>query len=196
MNFTWNREIVFQSRFNTVILDEYIDNEGNTKQWEISEKPDSVSSLVENVSNKTFIFVEQYRRPLEYSWKSEWRIIELVAWLVDKQWKSLEQIMSEEIREEIWYNTESISHVLSSPKSAGQSTEYSHLFYSTVSWNAQEQILWASEKIDVLEIPKLEVYNFLKSKQQEWIVVSAWIKTMLWEYARMKNPQRYMEMFA
>lgn len=195
MKFTGNREVVFDSGYNKIILDEYIDNKWNVKQWEIAEKPDSVSSLVENTSNKTFIFVEQYRRPLEYWGNPNGRIVELVAGLVDKGWKTLEQIMSEEIREEIWYNAHSIEHILSSPKSAGQSTEYSHLFYSTVSWEAQTQILWASEDINVIEVAKKDIYTFINSKEREWIVVDSWIKTMLWEYARMKNPEAFMKAF-
>jgi len=195
MKFTGKREVVFDSGYNKIILDEYIDNKWNSKQWEISEKPDSVSSLVENTSNKSFIFVQQYRRPLEYWWNPDGRIMELVAGLVDKTWKTLEQIMSEEIREEIWYNAQTIEHILSSPKSAGQSTEYSHLFYSTVSWKSQEQILWASENIDVIEVDKKDIYSFINSKEKEWIVVDSGIKTMLWEYARMKNPEAFMKAF-
>lgn len=151
----------------------------NKKQkiWEkVSRKwPWAVWALVEHTDNNSFILVEQFRPAVNA------RVLELVAWVIDKPWKSNKQIMIEEIREEIWYTTNQIEFIMSWPKSAGMTDEMSYDYYAQVSWNRKEQILSESEDIEIIEVEKQKINTLLEQKEKNWILVSPWICAILYK---------------
>lgn len=147
------------------------------KIWEkVSRKwPWAVWALVEHVDNQTFILVEQFRPPVNS------RVLELVAWVIDKPWKTKEEIIAEEILEETWYIARSIEFVMSWPKSPGMTDEMSYDYYARVSWPRWEQNLWESEDIEVIEVEKKDINRLLEAKQKSWVLVSPWISAMLYK---------------
>ena len=189
MNFTENNRTLCKTNFNHLRADEHIDTNGDKKEWEINFQPDSVSVLVENVTNNTFVLIEQYRRPMAVR-EDTWDVmIELVAWIVDKKWKALIDIASEEVLEEIWYTVDSIEYLTGWAKSGWQTTAYSTNFYATVSWKPWSQNLWASEEIIIHEVEKRDIFKFLETKAKQWFEVDPWIEKLLNIYAKKRIPK-------
>lgn len=147
-------------------------------KWEYAKRKNNqsaVSALVENITNNSFVLVEQFRWPVNK------KVIELVAGLCDKEWYSKEQIITEEILEETWYTATQIMHLIeNSPQSAGIISELWDTFYAKVEWKRWAQCLWDFESIDVLEFEKKDLNKFLNSKRKEWVLISDWIYTVIW----------------
>jgi len=147
--------------------------------WEVVKRTNDnpvVSALVENITNNTFVLVEQYRPPV---WK---KVVELVAWVCDKPNYSKEDIIRAEILEETWYTAMQIEFLLANtPKSPWIISELWNTFYAQVEWERQTQDLQDNEEIEVLEFEKKDLNRFLASKQKEWILVSSWIYTVIWK---------------
>jgi hypothetical protein len=114
--------------------------------------------------------------------------LELVSGICDMENASKEEIVSAEIREEIWYQSWKINFLLSSPNSAWLTDEIWHLYSSTVSWEYLWQELWESEEIEILEIEKSEVFHFLQEKQNSWVLVSKSIYAALALYLYKQAP--------
>lgn len=130
-----------------------------------------VSALVENISRKTFVFVEQFRPLLDA------KTIELVAGLVDP-WYSDEEAIAKEIREETGYTAQKIDFLLTGPKSAGLTNEMTTEYYAQVSWNPEAQMLEASEVwllVRECENTLYDVKKFLASEEKLWKLITPWI---------------------
>ncbi len=162
----------------------YQDKNGDKKSWEFATRENewAVWALVEHMEKKSFFFVEQYRIPVQN------RVLELVAGICDIKNASKEEVVSAEIREEIWYRADKINFLLSSPNSAGLTDEMWHLFRSEISWETLGQKLWTSEEIEIIEIDKPDVFKFLQEKQSEWIFVSKSIYAALALYLYNQAP--------
>lgn len=175
---------IHQWKFLSQKVVDYTDKLWNEKKWEYVTRENNwaVGILVEHVDNNSFIFVEQYRMPVAK------RVLELVAGICDKPWVSQTQIAAEEIREEIWYSSNKIDLLLSSPSSAGMTDEISHLYTAEVQWDCLWQQLEESEEIEVLEIEKHKVFEFLEEKQKQWVLVSKWIYAAIALYLFKNSP--------
>lgn len=126
----------------------------------------AVAWIIRHIENNSYILIEQYRYPVKK------RVLELVAWLVDKPNMSNEEILREEIIEETWYfDIKNTSFLFETTGSAWKSSETTFLYDVEISWSRWNQNLWEMEDIKVLEIPENDFYNFLLSKQKEWILI-------------------------
>ncbi len=157
----------------------------NWKSW-IWEKvsrshPWVVGALVEHIENHTYVLVEQFRPAVNK------RVIELVAWIIDKPWKTNEDIIREEIQEETWYIAKNIAFITSWPKSPWLTDEISFDYYAQVSWERWKQNLWNSEDIKVIEVVKSDLDRFLLDKEKSGILVSQSIYAMLYKILTMKE---------
>ncbi len=151
--------------------------------WEkVSRKwPGAVGALVEHTENNTYILVEQFRPVVNK------RVIELVAWVIDKKDKTNEEIIAEEIKEETWYIAKYIEFVMSWPKSPWLTDEMGYDYYAQVSWIRWIQQLWDSEDIEVLEIDKNSIDRFLEYKEKKWVMVSSSIYSILYKILTVKK---------
>lgn len=177
MKITW-RETVYDWKFLEMEILNIKNPDWKESKYESVRRKNNqavVSALVENVTNNTFVLVEQFRAPVNK------KVIELVAWVCDKPWFSKTQIITEEIIEETGYTaTEIIKIIENSPKSPGMIAELWDTFYAKVIWERWEQRLEDTESIEVLEFEKKDLNRFLDSKRKEWILVSSWIYTVIW----------------
>lgn len=176
----------YEGKFTKVELHEVKTNSWEVFPWEVVKRTNNnpvVAALVENITNNTFVLVEQYRPPV---WK---KVVELVAWVCDKPWLSKEDIIRSEILEETGYTTEQIELIIkNSPKSPWIISELWDSYYTQVSWEPWIQDLQDNEKIEVLEFEKKDLNKFLDSKRKEWILVSSWIYSIIWALlARWRN---------
>ena len=172
-------ETPYEGKFTKVEIHEVETNSWETFPWEVVKRTNDnpvVSALVENITNNTFVLVEQYRPPV---WK---KVVELVAWVVDKQGYSKEDIIRAEILEETGYTAQQIELLLeNTPKSPGIISELGNTYYAQVIWERQNQDLQDNEEIEVLEFEKQDLNKFLESKQKQWILISSWIYTVIWK---------------
>ena len=174
-----NTQIIWEWKFTTLKLEEWENQNWEKIFWEVVSRTNNnpvVSALVENITNQTFVLVEQFRIPV---WK---KVVELVAWVCDKPWASKIEIIKDEIIEETWYNAQKIIELsVDSPKSPWIISELWNSYYAQVTWKRWEQNLQDNEDIKVLEFEKKDLNKFLASKQKEWILVSTWIYSIIWQ---------------
>lgn len=176
MKITWEK-VVFEWKHLKFVEQGIIKPNWKPWVWEkVSRKhPWVVWAFVEHIDNNTFIFVEQFRPPVNA------KVLELVAWVIDKPWKSYEEIIVEEIREETWYIANHIEFVMSWPKSPWMTDEISYDYYAQVNWVKKEQQLGDSESIEVVEFDKKDLDKVIKSKEKSWVLISPWIYVVLYK---------------
>lgn len=180
MQVIWEKT-VFEWRHLKFVEQEIINPNWQIWTWEkVSRKhPWVVWAFVENTENNSIILVEQFRPPVNA------RVLELVAWVIDKPWLSSEEIIVEEIREETWYITNYVEFIMSWPKSPWMTDEISYDYYAQVSWKRNNQQLWESESIEVVEFDKKDLNKILQSKEKSWILISQWIYVVLYKLLTM-----------
>ena len=83
----------------------YLQN-GKSKSWEAVKSHNSVAVLLYHTQKNAFLLVKQFRAPVYLNDNSKTFTYELCAGLVDKEDKSLEEIVQEEIDEECGYKVE------------------------------------------------------------------------------------------
>lgn len=126
----------------------------------------AVAWIVRHTENRSYILIEQYRYPVKQ------RVLELVAWLIDKPNLTKEQIIEEEVIEETWYSQiQSIEFLGETSGSAWKSSETTTLFDVEITWEKEKQNLWEMEDIKVIEVPYNDFDSFMKSKIKEWMII-------------------------
>ncbi|MGE4443731.1 MAG: NUDIX hydrolase [Candidatus Altimarinota bacterium] len=125
----------------------------------------AVAGLVRHTQNQTYIFIEQYRYPLQA------KVLELVAGIIDKPEKTIIDIMKEEIREETGYSQiVNIEFISQTSASAGSLSETTTLYDIEISGPKGIQNLSEMEDITVLEIPYKDFEAFYTSKKREGVI--------------------------
>lgn len=136
----------------------------------------AVAGLLRHIENNTYILIEQYRYPLRK------KVLELVAGVIDKAGKSVEDIMKEEVKEETGYqNIGTISFLSETSASAGALTETTKLFDVEISGVKGVQDLGDFEDISVFEIPYQDFRRFYDSKKKEWIIIDPKVSMAVYE---------------
>ncbi len=126
----------------------------------------AVAWLLRHTQNQSYILIEQYRYPLKQ------RVLELVAWVIDKPWMSIIDILKEEVREETGYTQIwNIEFLSQTSGSAGALCETTSVYDIEIGWPKWIQDLWDMEDIQVFEIPYSDFNTFLTSKMKEWLII-------------------------
>lgn len=164
----------------------HYEQEGIKKSWEILESHDSVSVLLYNVDEDSFVFVKQLRPAVFYKAQREGReidgkVYELCAGLVDKD-KSLVQIAKEEILEECGYEVplETIERVTKFQSNVGMSGSVQTLFYAPLqnSMKVSEGGGIDDEVIEVINIKRSDVKDFMFD--EDYAKTPAMITALYW----------------
>lgn len=174
----WQKTI-WEWKFTKIELQTFMNKQWKEIDWEVVKRTNNnpvVAALVENITNNTFVLVEQFRIPV---WK---KVIELVAWVCDKPNLTKEDIIREEIIEETWYIPKKIELIMQDiPKSPWIISELATDFYAQVKWIPWNQNLQWDEEIEVLEFDKKDLNKYLDSKRKQWILISSWIYSIIWK---------------
>ncbi len=111
----------------------YLQN-GKSKSWEAVKSHNSVAVLLYHTQKNAFLLVKQFRAPVYLNDNSKTFTYELCAGLVDKEDKSLEEIVQEEIDEECGYKVElnDISKITSFYTNVGISGGCQYLFFAKI----------------------------------------------------------------
>lgn len=146
----------------TIALENWKSYETTSRVW----NKNAVAWLLRHTQNQSYILIEQYRYPVKA------KVLELVAWLIDKNWKTKEKILSEEINEETWfYDIWNIEFLTNVTWSAWKSSELTSLYDVEISGNKASQNLWEMEDIEVFEVEYKDFDKFLSSKVKDWILI-------------------------
>ncbi|WP_147289256.1 NUDIX hydrolase [Helicobacter sp. MIT 99-5507] len=140
----------------------YIEN-GISKTWDIVSSHDSASILIHNIDNNSIIIVKQFR-PAVFLRNNNGYMYELCAGLIDKENKTIDEIIKEEVLEECGYYAESVTKIAEFYSSVGTSGSKQSVFYTEVK-NSQKIASGGgidNECIEIIEIKVDEMQDFLK----------------------------------
>lgn len=139
--------------------------------WDFARRPnaDSCVGILAITQNDEIILVEQFRIPMGK------RVIEIPAGLVGDELahrgESLEESAERELLEETGYRARQIELLISSPTSAGMTSEYTHLFLAKNLVQETQGGGIDGEEISVYQVPLSELREFLSKKQAEGAAV-------------------------
>ncbi len=121
--------------------------------WEFARRPDSDAAvgILAITPQREIVLVEQFRIPMGKS------VIEIPAGLVGDEpefhGESLAATAARELLEETGYRAGKVTPLLSSPTSAGMTSEFTHLFHATELTREHDGGGVAGEKITVHHVP-------------------------------------------
>lgn len=148
--------------------------------WEFVERPnaDGVVGVLAVTEDNEVVLVEQFRAPMVA------RVIEIPAGLVgdedDHKGESLQDTARRELLEETGYHAESILPLLSSPTSAGMTSETTHLFLARGLARREKGGGVGGEEIRVHVVPLAKLALWLEARQSEGFLVDFKIHAALW----------------
>ncbi len=139
--------------------------------WDFVRRPnsDSCVGILAITDNNEVVLVEQFRIPVGK------RVIEIPAGLVgdedEHRGEALAETAARELMEESGHRATEIRAILSSPTSAGMTSEFTHLFLATGLSRETEGGGVSGEEITVHHVPLPELRSFLAGKISEGLAV-------------------------
>ena len=144
-------------------------------EWEMIKTHDSVHILVDNITNKTLLFVKQLRVPVLVSdGSTDGDVVECCAGIIDNEEyvkttgdSGAKLTAIDEVKEELGYNVpnDKISLIRKYKASVGTSGASATAFYAKVTNSMYiGQSLQEGEDIKVLEVPYNKVEEFISQE--------------------------------
>jgi len=141
-----DRKIVFEG-VNSVENITISDGEKTTEK-EIIKLSNVVAGIVKDTVKNKYIFVEQYRAPVDGV------MVEIVAGKIDVN-ETPEEALKREIMEETGYKVDAMEHIFDFYTSPGRTDEICSLFYVEVSEQVNEGGGIGDEQIKIVEVSQL-----------------------------------------
>lgn len=139
-----NREIKFEGSNNFKIEEITLQKGDKEIKRQVFDRGNAIAALVYNTETKKFIFVEQYRVPVEGV------LLEIVAGGIEENEKPQDAV-KREIAEELGYKVDKITHIKDFYVSPGGNREITALFYVEVSEKISEGGGVDDEDIKIVE---------------------------------------------
>jgi ADP-ribose pyrophosphatase len=149
-------------------------------RWDFVRRPnsDACVGVLAITPAQEIILVEQFRIPMQR------HVIEVPAGLVGDEpehaGESLAETAGRELLEETGYRAGSMLPLISSPTSAGMSSEFTHLFHATGLVREQQGGGVAGENILVHHIPLSQLREWLAAQEAAGKLVDFKIHAALW----------------
>ena len=149
-------------------------------RWDYVRRPqaDAAVGILAITGEQEIVLVEQYRIPVQR------RVIEIPAGLVGDEvefrGESLADTARRELLEETGYRAESVTELLSTPTSAGMTSEFLHLFHATGLSREHAGGGTAGEDIIVHLVPLAGLRPWLACREAEGQVIDFKICAALW----------------
>jgi ADP-ribose pyrophosphatase len=149
-------------------------------RWDYVRRPqsDACVAILAITPEREIVLVEQFRIPVQC------RVIEIPAGLVGDevayQGESLAETARRELLEETGYRAESLTKLLTSPTSAGMTSEFLHLFHATGLSREHAGGGIAGEDITVHHVPLATLRPWLAAREAEGRVIDSKILAALW----------------
>jgi ADP-ribose pyrophosphatase len=148
--------------------------------WDYVRRPQAEAcvGILAITPAREIILVEQFRIPVQR------RIIEIPAGLVgdepDHRGESLATTAARELFEETGYRAQTIRPLVTSPTSAGMTSEWFHLFHATGLVREHEGGGVAGENITVHHVPLAGLRDWLRDREGEGAGIDFKIHAALW----------------
>ena len=149
-------------------------------RWDYVRRPQSDASvgILAITPEHEILLVEQFRIPVQC------RVIEIPAGLVgdelEYQGESLEDTARRELLEETGYRAESMTRLLTTPTSAGMTSEFLHLFQADGLSRVHAGGGLAGEDIIVHQVPLNSLREWLAARAAEGRAIDFKIHAALW----------------
>jgi len=148
--------------------------------WYFVRRPqtDSCVGILAETPEQEIVLIEQFRVPIQR------RVIEIPAGLVGDEaefaGESLAETARRELLEETGYAAGSMELLVTSPTSAGMTSEFTNLFHATHLTRQHDGGGVAGEDIAVHLVPKANLRTWLKQKEAEGLAIDFKIHAALW----------------
>ncbi|WP_367872404.1 NUDIX hydrolase [Luteolibacter sp. Populi] len=148
--------------------------------WDFAKRPnaDYCVGILAVTPDDEVVLIEQYRIPVQST------VIEVPAGLVGDEeefrGEELSETAARELIEETGYKPGKIELLLSTPTSAGMTSELTHLFLATDLTKVSEGGGTGHEDIKVHLVPRTELREWLKKKEAEGHLIDFKIHASLW----------------
>jgi ADP-ribose pyrophosphatase len=139
--------------------------------WDFARRPNSdcCVGILPITEQNEIVLIEQYRIPVGQ------RVIEIPAGLVGDEpefyGESIADSAGRELLEETGYRAGKVEAILSSPTSAGMTSEFTHLFLATDLKRENDGGGTANEEILVHHVPLCELRHFLATKTKQGMAI-------------------------
>lgn len=149
--------------------------------WDFVRRPhsDAAVGILAITAKNEIILVEQYRIPMQRL------VIEVPAGLVgdepEFEGESLAESAARELLEETGYRAGTIVPLISSPTSAGMTSETTHLFHASNLTRETAGGGVAGEKITVHHVPLTSLRPWLAEREAAGILIDFKILAALWQ---------------
>ena len=148
--------------------------------WDFVERPNASCcvGILALTPDDEVVLVEQFRIPVQQP------VIEIPAGLVgdepEYRGETLAATAARELLEETGFRASSVSLLLSSPTSAGMTSETTHLFLATGLTREHQGGGTGSEKITVHLVPRATLRDWLARQQEHGLAVDFKLHAALW----------------
>jgi len=139
--------------------------------WEFAARPNStgVVAILPITDDGQLVLVEQFRVPCQA------RVMEVPAGLIGDEAEFIDESIADcatrELLEETGYRAGKMTHLLSSPTSAGMTPETTHFFAATELTRETAGGGTGSEDITVHHAPIKGLMSWLKEKEQQGLLI-------------------------
>lgn len=148
--------------------------------WDYVRRPqaDAAVGILAITPEHEIVLIEQFRVPVQR------RVIEIPAGLVgdedEFQSESLAETARRELLEETGFRAEVVTKLISTPTSAGMTSEFLHLFHATGLSREHAGGGVGGEEIRVHQVPLAELRQWLAAREAEGLAIDFKIHAALW----------------
>jgi ADP-ribose pyrophosphatase len=148
--------------------------------WDFARRPaaESCVGVLATTAANEIVLVEQFRIPVQQ------HVIEIPAGLAgdedEHRGEPLEETARRELLEETGYRAGTLRLLLSSPTSAGMTSEFTHFFHATDLVRESQGGGVGSETITVHTVPLAGLRDWLQARQDSGAAIDSKIHAALW----------------
>lgn len=175
------QELIHEGHFLNYTHQHYINTKWKASKYEVvvRNKVNDIIAVLPVTEDKKVILIKQFRIPMKRD------IIEIPAWIGDKENEEPIDILNRELWEEVGYETKDVHFCFESPTSQGMTNESCKYYIALDCKPAPEKMghEWA-EQIEVLEFNMETIFEDLQNLEKEGYMVDSKVYALLFWYEK------------